>query len=319
MSVIVCGLGQVGYRVSILLLQMGEAVTVITTEARAEFEREIKELGATVIIADARDSASLTSAGIQRATALITVTDSDLTNIEISLDAQALNPDLRVIARLFDQTLARRLEESVGIHRALAMSILAAPSFAAAAVGSDVIGAFDYKGGNYSVHQDDAGFVEVQRSASPSSARVRRRKQHFRFANFVRDIPATLKYLVVGIFVLSVISVSIFCLAVKLSPVDSIYFVVTTLTTTGYGDITVKDASTWVKLYTCLMMIFRFGGGGDAVLDHYGLPRIDAVRRIPRSPTGHVDGARYRGWNRKRRIPYRRGAGQDGIFSGGDR
>ena len=82
--VIVCGLGQVGYRVTMLLLQMGESVTVVAEVARSEFEREIRELGASVIIGDARDSLILLEAKIDIAKALISVTDSDLTNIEIS-------------------------------------------------------------------------------------------------------------------------------------------------------------------------------------------------------------------------------------------
>ena len=265
--VIVCGLGQVGYRVTTLLVQMGKTVTVITKEARKEFEREIAELGVTIISADARDSAVLDSAGARTANALITVTDSDLTNLEISLDVQVLNPNLRVIARLFDQTLAKRLENSVGIHRALAMSVLAAPSFAAAAVGSDVIGAFDLDHRHFAVHQLEDGKVEVRQTSPARTGLTGHAKHKIRFDTFLRDIPGTLKWILGVIAVLSFVSIAVFCAALNLSPIDSIYFVVTTLTTTGYGDITVKDTNTWVKLYTCLMMIL----GSAAVATLYSI------------------------------------------------
>ena len=265
--ILVCGLGQVGYRVTMLLLQMQHKVIVVAKDARSEFEREVRELGATVIIGDARDSAVLIEAKIESASALISVTESDLTNIEISLDAQVLNPDIRVVARLFDQTLAKRLEKSVGIHRALAMSVLAAPSFAAAATGSNVIGTFDSERGSKSVLMDDDGNVDIREASSSPLTNANARIHKVKIGSFLREIPPVLKWLLVGILVLATLSVSIFSATLKLSPVDSTYFVITTLTTTGYGDITVKDANNAVKLYTCLMMIL----GSAAVATLYSI------------------------------------------------
>jgi Trk K+ transport system NAD-binding subunit len=262
--IIVCGLGQVGYRVTMLLLQMGEMVTVVTLEPRSEFEREVQDLGATIILGDGRDGVVLSQAKIESARALISVTDSDLTNIEITLDANDLNPGIRVVARLFDQTLARRLQESVGIDRALAMSVLAAPTFAAALIGSNAIGSFDHEDKSFSVHQDQSGEVEIRPIKHPLITVRRKRIGRFDARSFIRDIPSTLKWLLAGICVLTLISVSIFSSVMRLSPVDATYFVITTLTTTGYGDITVKEASTALKLYTCLMMIL--GSAAVAIL-----------------------------------------------------
>lgn len=52
-----------------------------------------------------------------------------------------------------------------------------------------------------------------------------------------------------------VASVFVFRHALHLSPVDALYFVVTTATTTGYGDISLKDTPDWVKLYGCAVML----------------------------------------------------------------
>lgn len=261
---IVCGLGQVGYHVSKLLIRLGETVTVIAKEARSEFVLDVTDLGGKVIIGDARDKSMLIESGILEAKALISVTSADLTNIEVALDAQVLNPSIRVIARLFDQTLAKRLEKSVGIHKALAMSQLAAPSFAAASINSDVIGSFEFDGDTFSVHQDGQNEIGIVRTLQAKIDSVKRRKRRISFRTFIQGIPVLLKWLFIGIIVLSVFSILVFCSAMNLSIVDSMYFVITTLTTTGYGDITVKDASYAVKLYTCLLMIL--GSAAVAIL-----------------------------------------------------
>src|SRR6185436_14638016 len=69
-------------------------------------------------------------------------TDQDLVNIEVALDARRLRPDIPVVVRLFDQDLARQLETALDIRRALGMSALAAPSFAAAAMGDSILASF---------------------------------------------------------------------------------------------------------------------------------------------------------------------------------
>ncbi len=50
-------------------------------------------------------------------------------------------------------------------------------------------------------------------------------------------------------------SVFVFRFALHLSPIDALYFVVTTATTTGYGDISLKDSADWVKLFGCFIML----------------------------------------------------------------
>src|SRR5262249_14131371 len=54
---------------------------------------------------------------------------------------------------------------------------------------------------------------------------------------------------------LCVVSVFVFQIGMRLLPVDAVYFVVTTVTTTGYGDITPKDAGIWLKIYGCFLMM----------------------------------------------------------------
>jgi Trk K+ transport system NAD-binding subunit len=139
---IVCGMGQVGYRIVQLLQRLGERVTVISLASRDDWLRDAEASGARVMTGDARDERLLLESGLLEARALIAATDRDLANVEIMMDARRVRPDLPIVVRLFDQHLAHQLETTFDIRRALAMSALAAPSFAAAALGEQVVASF---------------------------------------------------------------------------------------------------------------------------------------------------------------------------------
>jgi voltage-gated potassium channel len=109
---IVCGMGHVGYRIVDLLGRLGETVTVITQSARAEWLRAAQARGVQVHIGDAHDERLLIDVGIHEAQAVLTVTNQDLVNIEIALDAKRLHPNIPVVVRVFEQNLARQLEST---------------------------------------------------------------------------------------------------------------------------------------------------------------------------------------------------------------
>ena len=125
--IIICGLGHVGYWVLNLLDQLGERVVVITEETHPDYRKSAK-LQFEVLTGDARDDRLLKSAGIEKAKAIIAVTDDDMANVSIAIDAKRFNPNITVVARFFDQDLAAHLEKSINIHRALSTSALAAPA-----------------------------------------------------------------------------------------------------------------------------------------------------------------------------------------------
>lgn len=139
---IVCGMGDVGYRVVELLRRLGEQVVVVTSEVREDRRRMAEDHGVRILIGDARNEQLLHEAGLATARVVVAATGADLVNIEVFLDSQRLRPDIPVVVRLFDQELARQLEGSFGLQRALGMSTLSAPSFAAAALGESVLGTF---------------------------------------------------------------------------------------------------------------------------------------------------------------------------------
>lgn len=148
---IVCGMGDVGYRVAELLRRLGEEVVVLTLQAREERRRMAEALGIRVVMGDARVDQNLHEAGLASAKLLIAATDQDLVNLEAALDARRARPDMPVVIRLFDQGLASQLEGTLELQRALATSALAAPSFAAAALGEAVLGTFSIQGTSFVV------------------------------------------------------------------------------------------------------------------------------------------------------------------------
>ncbi len=144
--IIVCGMGDVGYRVVELLHRLGEKVVVITLGADGDRLRRAEAFGVEIIVGDARDDQRLQQAGLGSAKAVVAATDQDLVNLEVALDARRARADLPVVIRLFDQELARQLESSLEIRRALGMSALAAPSFTAAALGDSMLAGLSVNG-----------------------------------------------------------------------------------------------------------------------------------------------------------------------------
>jgi len=148
-------MGHVGFRIARLLRRLGEEVTVVTSASRTEWIDKAQGFGTVVVIGDARDEALLSRAGLATAKALIAATGHDATNVEIALDALAGRPGLPVVLRLFDQTLAHELETTLRLRGTLAMSSLAAPAFASAALGEKLLGAFPLDGATFVVGRLD--------------------------------------------------------------------------------------------------------------------------------------------------------------------
>ncbi|MBW3575525.1 MAG: NAD-binding protein, partial [Actinobacteria bacterium] len=77
---------------------------------------------------------TLIDAGVEHASAVIICTNDDTANLEVALDARRMNPRIRVVMRLFEQQLARKLSEVLNVDAAFSSSNLAAPVVAALAL-----------------------------------------------------------------------------------------------------------------------------------------------------------------------------------------
>jgi Trk K+ transport system NAD-binding subunit len=137
--VIVCGLGAVGYRVARGIVDRGARVVATEIKEGGRFVAAARSLGIPVVIGDARQPEVLEELGIRTARAVVCGTNDDLVNLEAALNARAIRPDIRVVVRVFDPDFAVRVQRGFGIRFTRSVSHLAAPAFAAAAMGSDVI------------------------------------------------------------------------------------------------------------------------------------------------------------------------------------
>jgi len=140
---IVCGLGNVGFRVVERLLRYRIDVVAIEKNPDGHFVSAVKGMGVPVIIADVKEDASLIQAGIERARSIVIATNDDLANIEVALDARRMNPKIQVVLRMFDQDIARKIGEAFGFQRTFSASALAAPAVAALALEGRILGSCD--------------------------------------------------------------------------------------------------------------------------------------------------------------------------------
>jgi len=137
--VIVCGLGNVGYRVVEELLGYGERVVVIEASRDGRFVTTARRLGVPVIIGDVTVREVLRQAHSPTARAVIATTNDDLVNLEVALLVRDLNPGQRVLVRLSDPNLADTLRENADVRLAVSVPTLAAPAFVAALFGDRVL------------------------------------------------------------------------------------------------------------------------------------------------------------------------------------
>lgn len=274
---IVCGLGDVGYRVVELLHRLGEEVVVVTLEAREERLRTAESLGVRIVTGDARVDQNLHEAGLASARLLIAATDQDLVNIEVALDARRVRPDMPVVIRLFDQGLARQLEGTFDLQRALGTSTLAAPSFAAAALGEAVLGTFSLQGAPFVVGRHKAsvspppGLVPLaddlllgrkedwdRAFSSPQSAQPARvpflhriGRSLSRFAAIWKEEPLALRVVFLSLCVILPLTIAVFY-GLSRSLVDALFLTITNL----HGEVVLPEqAGPEIKLYEVLLMI----------------------------------------------------------------
>lgn len=136
--VVVCGLGNIGYRVVDQLHELGVPVAAAEKNEDAWGIPDIRRSGVPVIHADARAPETLRALNVEHARSIVVATDDDAANLETALNARAIKSDLRVVLRLYDTDLAARVERAFDIHISRSVSALAAPRFAAAAVAERV-------------------------------------------------------------------------------------------------------------------------------------------------------------------------------------
>ncbi|HEY2313211.1 MAG TPA: NAD-binding protein [Streptosporangiaceae bacterium] len=137
--VIVAGLGAVGTGIMGQLHDLGIDVVGVDKSAEATGMPLAQRLGIRVVIGETHREETLRAAGITTCQALVSVTDSDIANLETALNARALAAEPRIVVRLYDDDLAARIQATIDNTVSRSTSYLAAPAFAAAVLDHQVL------------------------------------------------------------------------------------------------------------------------------------------------------------------------------------
>ncbi|MEV0374760.1 NAD-binding protein [Streptomyces sp. NPDC050636] len=145
--VVLLGLGKVGTRVLTRLHEMGIPVVCIEADPEARGIAVARRLRVPTVLGDVTQEGVLEAANVDRAHTLLALTSEDTTNLEAALYARSLKTRLRVTLRLFDDRFATavyrtlRAAHPLALTRSRSVSFLAAPAFAGAMMGRQILGA----------------------------------------------------------------------------------------------------------------------------------------------------------------------------------
>jgi voltage-gated potassium channel Kch len=311
-AIIVVGGGAIALSTVQELCSLQGHRVVVLWRRDSDFARAVEAIGAMFIAAVRPDSSEgLDRAGVRHAITILALSPDDQLNLHAALLARDANPQIRIVLRQFNRTLAHKIEQNLTNCSVLSLAWHSAASYAAAAIDpscfrglqfpepdgpltgfatrlADKCGVAGSKAaeaeralaarivaidgatelaGDIAL-RDGAELVvygeiaNLQDSAPrPFQARVRpeigrrlcsilrRRRDHPPRLNpiLARLALATLATFVVGI--------SYFHHARGGTWLDAIYFVVTTMTTTGYGDVTPDREDSLEVVAAMLLML----------------------------------------------------------------
>ncbi|WP_328499336.1 NAD-binding protein [Streptomyces sp. NBC_00414] len=145
--VVLLGVGKIGTRVLARLRELQIPVVCVEADPEARGLNLARRLRVPVVLGDVTQEGVLEAAKIHRAHALLALTSADTTNLEAALYARSVRPDLRVVLRLYDDDFATAVYRTLrathphALTRSRSVSHLAAPAFAGAMMGRQILGA----------------------------------------------------------------------------------------------------------------------------------------------------------------------------------
>ncbi|MFI5642264.1 potassium channel family protein [Streptomyces goshikiensis] len=145
--VVLLGLGKIGARVLARLRELEIPVVCVESDPEARGIALARRMRVPVVLGDVTEEGVLEAARIHRAHALLALTSADTTNLEAALYARGVRPDLRVVMRLYEDDFATavyrtlRAAHPAALTRSRSVTHLAAPAFAGAMMGQQILGA----------------------------------------------------------------------------------------------------------------------------------------------------------------------------------
>ena len=148
--IILVGLGHLGFRVVQQLHAMSQDVVVIELNPEEDLVANAQSLGVPVVHGDATREFVLEAAGVRKARVIVLCSQNDTANLQIGVRSRSLNPDIKVIVRIFDDDFAQALQKQFNFT-ALSATGMAAPIFAAIAAGIDITQPISVEGQAFSL------------------------------------------------------------------------------------------------------------------------------------------------------------------------
>lgn len=145
--VVLLGLGKIGTRVLTRLRELDIPVVCVEADPEARGMATARRLRVPVVLGDVTQEGVLESAKVHRAHSLLALTSVDTTNLEAVLYARSVRSDLRVVLRLYDDDFATAVYRTLraahpgALTRSRSVTHLAAPAFAGAMMGRQILGA----------------------------------------------------------------------------------------------------------------------------------------------------------------------------------
>lgn len=267
-TILVCGLDLLGIAVIRRLVAAGESVRALASaDEAANHAHELTRLGVPVCVGVAGSAGALEAAGIQDASVLILTSDDDAQNVDAALAARRVRPELPIVVRLFEPSLAQYLESTESRLRVLSLSGLAAPRFAELAL---------------QVAKKASAAHAGTPAAPPAQPRAKPR----------RRADPVLWRLSIVVLAVTALSVLFFVRMLGLNGFDALYLVIETITNTGYGDFAIREAGPAAMIVIILLMIGGAGllALGYALVTGWFLTRRQEILegRLPHRGRGHA-------------------------------
>ncbi|MET8147497.1 potassium channel family protein [Actinoplanes sp. NPDC049668] len=135
---VICGADSLVYTVAEELANAGHRIrltVVVPTTLRGDVPDLANLRGVRIVRADRLDERTFRNAGLAGAAALGLVMPDDVVNLHAALCAQAVEPDLRLVIRMFNSGLGYGVRRLFADCAVLSDAAMAAPAFVAASLG----------------------------------------------------------------------------------------------------------------------------------------------------------------------------------------
>jgi len=156
--VVICGGGKIGRAVLNLLTEAGKRCIIIDPNPDADLVMRARDRDVDLLTGDGSQDAALDMCDIPNASAVLALTNSDATNLEIALGARVRSPDVPLVVRMENASFARATASVFGIAT-FSPAALTAPAFAGLSRFPGTRGRVTYAGDDHTVGQRLQGEV----------------------------------------------------------------------------------------------------------------------------------------------------------------